>query len=378
MKNFKYPLAIEGTKDQLLDLATKLEELGYKNDSEMGSYWHDGVNFLLTHWLRNGQMGFNQTDSNHTIVSASNHDLVLALAAMVDDDKFYHGELCYWSGQNPMFVTLDKLDKFENSCWASNVPSHSSLHDSHLRKATKEEIINHFTPKTFPFGIGLSFTQQNHHTTIEKEIVGYMLDTDSPRIKRAADIIANSGEMNENFYIPLPSNYAVPRLQEAGVLDLWFKPVYGQEKYEVGDTVITDGYHDEYDGKPLEILEINSNGYCIFNKKTGCNFPIGRIVRRATREEIEASQTKVITLRCEGGTFDIEVSRKGVYYKPENKWLDVNSLNQSINPIITSINVSGYDFKLVITTIDSGCKKQVPIEDWRKVLKAYNELRQAE
>lgn len=382
MKNFKYPLAIEGTKDQLLDLATKLEELGYKNDSEMGAYWHDGVQFLLTTWLRNGQIGFNQTANNYQIVSASTPDLVLALAAMVDDDNPYVGEYIVWD-EDDLFPTgtLSKIigiaptESFYVDNYKDKNP-YGTVSFGVTIKATKEEIINHFTPKTFPFGIGLSFTQQNH-PTMEKKIIGYKLKDECKQYESAAcritgnELLCKQSALNPSYHFAIGSLMET-KIKESGVLDLWFEPVYREEEYKVGDTVITNGYHDEYDGKPLEILEINGNGFCTFNKKNGWNFHIGRIVRRATREEIEASQTKVITLRCEGGTFDIEVSKKGIYYKLEDKLLKHTDLKL----IDFTVKVGGYEF--TPSHIDSGCKKQVPIEDWRKVLKAYDEIRQAE
>lgn len=66
----------------------------------------------------------------------------------------------------------------------------------------------------------------------EKEIIGYKLKDES--LRQAASLIANkstSGMNNVNGYsVSIDNDHCIDRLKEAGVLDLWFKPVYKEIK----------------------------------------------------------------------------------------------------------------------------------------------------
>lgn len=115
----------------------------------------------------------------------------------------------------------------------------------------------------------------------------------------------------------------VKNLKEAGVLDLWFEPIY----------------------KP---------------------------------------EVKVFKMQCDGGTFELEVSSKGIYYKLEDSWLyieDVASLLPSKYiakmRYINSKSVSSqlYDIKTNTNTkIDVGCKKNTLISEWEQVYNYYKSL----
>lgn len=77
---------------------------------------------------------------------------------------------------------------------------------------------------------------------------------------------------------------------------------------------------------------------------------------------------KTITLHHYNGTFELEVSKEGIYYKPENKWLDIESLRKAICPTL----VSNYIFKPF--AIDAGCMKTTFVSEWENVLKIYDEF----
>ncbi|HTJ52548.1 MAG TPA: hypothetical protein VL443_23975 [Cyclobacteriaceae bacterium] len=376
MKKFKYPLAIEGTTEQLKELSIKLLELGYV----IGSKITNTDRYLLTNWCDElGTLGYDHLRNyrDRYDVSASNPDLVLALAAMVDDDDINPGELFYCH-KNLVMDNDYRIAYKKNHFYKSEL--HGAITDEYnlkehwmsgvgvkaskwLRKATKEEIISHFSPQTF---------NGSEPKTMEKKIIGYKLKDDCKQYEEAASAILrfSNGKLTNyaegyNFTFTSPAS---DFLKKAGVLDLWFEPVY-EEKFKVGDWIFFDG--KSHKAGPYKLIErVREN---LFRSKDQCHETKSGY-RLATPEEITAAQTKVITLRCEGGTFEIEVSKRGIYYKPEDKWLDIAALNQAVNPVITSVNVSGYDFKLVIDTIDSGCKKKVSILEWKKVLSAYNEI----
>lgn len=92
--------------------------------------------------------------------------------------------------------------------------------------------------------------------------------------------------------------------------------------------------------------------------------------------EFTAKRLKVITMRCEGGSFEIEVSKKGIYYRTENAWLSVKDLKQIL---FTAVNLGSLDAghtKYLVTTssADFGCRKVVPIIDVRNLLEEYESI----
>ena len=100
----------------------------------------------------------------------------------------------------------------------------------------------------------------------------------------------------------------------------------------------------------------------------------GATIRHATREEIDEAllHKRIFTLTCEGGTFEIEVSTKGILYAPENALLDVSGLRAIITDSNKGRTISGYTF--LFKHVDSGCKKRVPIADWEEVIKYYDSI----
>ncbi len=96
MKKFKYPLAISGTEQQLKDLIPKLEELGYRWASYTRNDY-DEFPILMTGYVVNEGIGFHEKIVHRFPVSADNPELVLALAACVEEYEFHVGEIIYTS-----------------------------------------------------------------------------------------------------------------------------------------------------------------------------------------------------------------------------------------------------------------------------------------
>ncbi len=237
MKNFATPIAIVGTMEQLEEIAKELKTLGYSeslasisNNDDMIITCSNGHchKFLFVHNNSDGWLTvFGNTDKNETErikVLANDKDLVLALAAMVDDDKPYLGE--YWLNTSPDYngtvrtrlgkiIEIRKVDNWivldsdPNNGWNPYVPSH--------RKATKEEIINHFTKQP----------QVGEWNMEEKAIIGY-------KVKRginneAAAKALGYTRFNKEIAFEFNEN-ARKKAQLFGILDLLFEPVYEQEK----------------------------------------------------------------------------------------------------------------------------------------------------
>lgn len=91
--------------------------------------------------------------------------------------------------------------------------------------------------------------------------------------------------------------------QLKGDHSLWFKlsdlppKTENMQEYKVGDVVITEGYTNDYDGKPLEITKIDKislGTYCYFTpcESRGDSFALSDIKRLATPEEIKQYNMK--------------------------------------------------------------------------------------
>jgi hypothetical protein len=186
--------------------------------------------------------------------------------------------------------------------------------------------------------------------TMEKKIIGYKLI--KPEYKEAAlKIVPNSGYLltgmkrfSRKPYIEVNQGTTISDLKRAGVLDLWFEPVY-EEKYKIGDyvTVIEAecGFNGQY-GKTYKILgwqpECKNRFYYEENGKSTINIDVVK-VRLATPEEIKAAESieiggyEVAFPLYKGGKI---CSINGVeYYRPEI----VSLLNIMKKGQIKSLNV---------------------------------------
>jgi hypothetical protein len=173
MKNFKYPLSISGSEQELKNFIPKLEGLGYRivdRDYIVNSFNRLVTNFA-SHSFNGGNVGFGAANGiaeyqqiRHPIALSGNEDLILALAAMVDDEeKFYEGEWVKLTGygdssfspdSQPSGFQIGKLYKLGGHYFKTYKrdfyveANDRGVPDGHnefeFRKATKEEIINHF------------------------------------------------------------------------------------------------------------------------------------------------------------------------------------------------------------------------------------------
>ncbi len=151
---------------------------------------------------------------------------------------------------------------------------------------------------------------------MEKEIIGYKLI--KPKYRQAAIEITGFYGDSERFieYMCKETNVKdgnfVKNLKEAGVLDLWFEPVYKQEK---------------------QTIQMYSS-----NK----------------------------------GMFEIEVVDGKAYYRPENKelpkeWIRdiINCYGEILIPQRNEVN----PYNVIIAELHVGCYQNCRKEDWEKVYK---------
>lgn len=124
------------------ELRKRLEELGYRPPSKIG---HD-ENFAICTIYRDNDgeyMDFKIDDDFEKIIAPSypyidcgtNEDLFFALASMTD----------YEYGLSDYYIVTKSSPRYEKGSLHRALPLSSGIHPSCYRKATVEEIIEHFT-----------------------------------------------------------------------------------------------------------------------------------------------------------------------------------------------------------------------------------------
>jgi len=138
----------------------------------------------------------------------------------------------------------------------------------------------------------------------EKEIIEYKLKENCKKYENAVFKILNVNCFNSIHQgCDLSVEWSITKIKEAGVLDLWFEPVYKQEEpeYKIGDWVI--GWHcyieEGYHCKAWQIYDIDKEYLCPKKDYATNKFN----VKKATEEEIKAAQTPQITINGYKGEF---------------------------------------------------------------------------
>jgi len=208
-----------------------------------------------------------------------------------------------------------------------------------------------------------------------------------------------SKEYSSNIELPichfnLPQNWsnALEFMKEN--MRLW-NEIQNKPKFKVGDWVLIQGKNytgkctgngisDNYIGQ-LEFADSRATGnltgtfmfYHFKNKwlRTEDRF----LLRHATPEEIEQAQirTKIFKMTSSSGDFELEVSKKGIYYRPERRWLG-DTFNITNGTAIATISDSGEKsgYGVILSKVDVGCKKDTLVSQWRKVYDYYNLIKE--
>ena len=233
--------------------------------------------------------------------------------------------------------------------------------------------------------------------TMKKEIVGYKLI--KPEYRQAA-----LGLIPTSVYLSSPkliskegNNYldstcaTINNLRKAGVLDLWFEPVY-EEEFKVGDWVtfevdkcvgrlsyLKTANWDRNITVPIDSITYDSfkfNGDTM-NKYAPHVYWSGasnskEVFRKATPEEIEAAKAakkQIIKMHSSNkGEFEIEIVDGKAYYRPENKELPKEWIKDIID-IFGEQGGMNYPYKLEVKSVKVGCMEGTRKEDWEKVYK---------
>lgn len=212
---------------------------------------------------------------------------------------------------------------------------------------------------------------------MEKEIIGYKLI--KPEYEGALKNIQpqwNKKIHEEKGYNVAINSGAYYDFKNAGVLKLWFEPVY-EEEFKVGDWVTVtevegDGWLNYCSQRTFKLEKVPTSywGGIYWGVYEG---GLHAKFRKATFEEIKAAQKTIIKMYSSNkGMFEIEVVAGKAYYRPENKELPKEWIRDIINSyddiLIQQRNgVNPYNVK--IAGLHVGCYQNCKKEDWEKVYK---------
>ena len=211
--------------------------------------------------------------------------------------------------------------------------------------------------------------------TMKKEIIGYKLI--KPEYEGALKNI--QPQWNKKIHEEKGYNVAINSgvyydFKKAGVLDLWFEPVY-EEEFKVGDWVtVTEvegsGWLSYCSQKTFE-LKKSPTHYCggiYWGVNEG---GLHAKFRKATPEEIKAAQKQIIKMYSSNkGEFEIEIIEGKAYYRPDNRELPkewVKRIINSYDDVLISYAASYNPYEITIKSIKVGCMEGTRKEDWMKV-----------
>jgi hypothetical protein len=197
----------------------------------------------------------------------------------------------------------------------------------------------------------ITFQQFKEHVlkekTMEKKIIGYILK--ELQFEKAANVILGCSTIFNLKSSTVGSPNDIKALREAGVLNLWFEPVYEEDEFKVGDWV---SFYSPIQDKIItsKIKNVAPNTcYVLENEAVPCK----NICKLATPEEI--AKATQITLPFGKLNFTINKKMKYIHNEDYGKipFIFINSFYNKLMCIIRETNFFGYTPD--IPTIKFGC-----------------------
>ena len=235
--------------------------------------------------------------------------------------------------------------------------------------------------------------QENKNTVMkpkQKKIIGYKLV--KPEYEEAALKIAglvNWSPSSIKLEYQLFRNDCVEKVRNAGVLDLWFEPVYEEAiEFKVGDWVtcvsgFTNDWNAEnsYEGagyKENYTFKIDDfRGDAAFEKNNNCGV-YTKALRKAIDEEIKKLQTTTSRIGGEDG-FDLTIKHDGIFHKTENITKFVESIYSFTHLFNFGYSNTREKYDFIVKDIilsKTGCEsKESKISEWIECYKKYLELK---
>ena len=327
-------LYIDGSKEELKKVEDGLIDLGYINSGNLGDTKiavGDNRTFWYTNASKIGAVG-----SDGLSVNARHLDFILAAAAMTEGKDWIVGE---WLMCNKEYFGITKQPFKVKDLGGCNYiyGSAGNKYKKYYKKATLNELLNHFellmtedqvvsswyekqiqeSEKIFNDGL----IHQCLAGSPTKEIVGYRFKKRYEKYRKQAEELAQyiKSDFPIEYYLK-PYNIMTRMLQEAGVLDLWFEPVYkGDEK-------------------------------------------------------------QTVPINTYAGLKEVEVSKKGIYYPEDGMWINVDDLRiftskQGIRKSPKSDTwQTGQHYESQAERVTIGCLKDVCVKDIRTIISIYDKL----
>jgi len=161
-------------------------------------------------------------------------------------------------------------------------------------------------------------------------------------------------------------------------MKLWNKIQEENKKpeFKVGDIVVCLDTQKTLNGTKDEMYKIirflDKNWVYIDVSST---ISVSRL-RLATPQEIEEynNPAKIFKMTSSSGDFELEVSKKGIYYRPEGKWLSTDYLWEFVNPGERLPVHLGKGYYVNVSKVDVGCKKDCLVSEFQEVYDYYKSL----
>ena len=211
---------------------------------------------------------------------------------------------------------------------------------------------------------------------MEKQIIGYKLKKDCQQYKEAAIKITNNSSLFKyarelhGYDFSTESQVKID-LEKAGVLTLWFEPVYEEEeyKYKVGDWVVVlpedTYYHNCEQGCAQQIVNIDFNRslpYRLRFSNKSCNDYFK--IRLATLEEIKKAITKELPI----GKYTAIIKDGKITIASKGE-ISVEEFNNFFSEYFknTLAELGSWSVTLTDATIKIGCVEDITLAQARKL-----------
>lgn len=223
----------------------------------------------------------------------------------------------------------------------------------------------------------------------KKKIIGYKLI--KPKYANAAkeimdiETIGDVYEYINNYKFNINGEF-IRRLKDAGVLDLWFEPIY-EQYYQVGDYItciknrFNESSHPDFNIKGRFAASESTTQKIVKVEKfkeelvaVGHLGGVARIgqypnsFRKATQEEIESLNEITVFINNQ---FDLKLTKKGIFHKTDN----ITEFVKELIEHYSRLKFGNYSLVPIITFEITGCEsKPTSLEDWKSVYNKYLEL----
>lgn len=185
----------------------------------------------------------------------------------------------------------------------------------------------------------------------------------------------------KTFNLPQDWSKALDFMKEN--MDRWNKiqEENKQPEFKVGDYVVCLDTQATRNGKKDEIYKIidksSEKDWVYINHFSTIH--TSRL-RFATPQEIEEylNKPKIFKMTSRSGDFELEVSKKGIYYRPEDVFLDATHIENMFrfgeirNEKSSTRKQASYSFQF--ETVRVGCKSGCSIQQFQEVYKYYKSL----